>query len=119
MRIEKPTDDTILVTDGAASPVLDPRPRRVWCNDVLVQNWSSADEFRRVVITDGGARFGAVHIERLPDDDAETQPQDGPPQAPVDAGFSGVLVGVADAPPPAPAAPPPAAPKKKTSRRRR
>lgn len=42
------------------------RPCRVFCNENEIQDWSVADDFRRVVETPGGAFFGAVRIDLLP-----------------------------------------------------
>jgi hypothetical protein len=42
------------------------RPCRVWLNDVEILNWTAADDFRRVVQTPDGARFGSVRIDMTP-----------------------------------------------------
>jgi hypothetical protein len=55
-------------TDPTDPAYIDERPRRAWVNDVLIEGWVIADEFRRCVITlDGKVHNGAVLIERLPD----------------------------------------------------
>lgn len=82
----------------------DPRPRRVWCNDAEVTGWSVADEFRRVVIVDGKARFGSIRIERIESGEGGN-PLEATPTAPVNTGFVGVMVHTPDPKPDAPAAP--------------
>lgn len=43
--------------------------RKVWCNDLEITDWATADEFRRVVIDVKGRVYnGSVRIERLPSD---------------------------------------------------
>jgi hypothetical protein len=49
------------------------RPCRVYCNEVEIQGWTVADDFRRVVETPGKVHHGAVRIDlakgvRIPDD---------------------------------------------------
>jgi hypothetical protein len=47
----------------------DPTPRKVWWKDQLIEDWVVADEFRRVVILEGGKVLnGAVCIERVRQD---------------------------------------------------
>jgi hypothetical protein len=102
-------------TDPADPAYIDARPRKAWCNDVLIEDWTVADEFRRVVITPDKVHHGSVLVERLPAPGAEPAP-DAP--AMVDAGFSGMFVHVPDAKPAAvPAVPLPAL--QKPAKRRR
>ncbi|MGZ5121031.1 MAG: hypothetical protein ACXWCK_33600 [Burkholderiales bacterium] len=44
---------------------------RVWINEVEVLDWTVADDFRRVVETSDGPRFGSVRIEVQPEQVAE------------------------------------------------
>lgn len=53
-------------TDHNDPAYIDDRPRRVWCNDVEIEGWTVADEFRRCVITPTKVHNGSVRIERLP-----------------------------------------------------
>lgn len=39
------------------------RPCRVWCNEVEIEGWTVADDFRRVVETPGKVHHGAVRID--------------------------------------------------------
>lgn len=86
-----------ICTDNRDDPHFDNRPRRVWSRDAeVVVPWSIADEFRRVVIlTDGRVLHGAVFIERLKED-GTSQDVFAPPTP--NAGFSGTLASVPDAP---------------------
>ena len=43
------------------------RPCRVYCNEVEIEGWTVADDFRRVVETPGKVHHGAVRIEMLPE----------------------------------------------------
>lgn len=43
------------------------RPCRVFCNEVEIEGWTVADDFRRVVETPGKVHHGAVRIEMLPE----------------------------------------------------
>ncbi len=84
-------------TDPTDQHYIDARPRRAWCNDVLIEGWTVADEFRRCVITPTKVHNGSVMIERLSDGEAE-------PEAPAvtghtDAGFTGMFVNVPDVSP--------------------
>jgi len=45
----------------------DPRGRKVFVSEKPVENWVSADEFRRVVVCTDRTIFGDVYIERLPE----------------------------------------------------
>jgi hypothetical protein len=102
-------------TDPADPAYIDARPRKAWCNDQLIEGWTVADEFRRVVITPEKVHHGSVLVERLP------APGDEPaPEAPamVDAGFSGMFVHVPDAKPAAAPEPVPAPAPKPAKRRR-
>jgi len=45
----------------------DPRERKVFVSEKPVENWISADEFRRVVVCTDRTIFGDVYIERLPE----------------------------------------------------
>jgi hypothetical protein len=83
----------------------DPRPRRVWRNDVEVTGWTVADEFRRVVIVDGQPQFGSIRIERLESGEGGN-PLQATPTAPVNTGFVGVMVHTPDPKPEAPAGAP-------------
>lgn len=42
------------------------RPCRVWCNEAEITDWTAADDFRRVVETPDGPRFGSVRIDVQP-----------------------------------------------------
>lgn len=42
------------------------RPCRVWCNEVEIEGWTVADDFRRVVETPGKVHHGAVRIDLAP-----------------------------------------------------
>lgn len=42
------------------------RPCRVWCNEIEILDWTTADDFRRVVETSDGPRFGSVRIDMHP-----------------------------------------------------
>ncbi len=58
MRVSKDKDDS----------AYDARERKVFISEKPVENWISADEFRRVIVlADGKAIFGDVYIERLPE----------------------------------------------------
>jgi hypothetical protein len=61
--------------------------RRVWCRDVLIEGWVTADEFRQVVITaDGTVLHGPVLIEKLQKDrPPEPEPV---PEVTINLGFS-------------------------------
>ncbi len=99
-------------TDPKDPAYIDDRPRKAWCNDVEIEGWTVADEFRRCVITPTKVHNGSVRIERLPDDYTPGFVLvDKPAEPPIHAGFSGVLVPAPDAPPQAAPAPQPAAPK--------
>lgn len=76
--------------------------RRVWCRDVEILDWITADEFRRVVIdATGKAHNGGVRVERLPED--SPPPEEPVRTAPIDAGFAGAgMVYVPDTPVTAP-----------------
>jgi hypothetical protein len=52
-------------TDPTDPAYIDARPRKAWCNDILIEGWTVADEFRRVVITPEKVHHGSVRIERL------------------------------------------------------
>jgi hypothetical protein len=110
--------DMRVSTDPADPAYIDARPRKAWCNDVLIEGWTVADEFRRVVITPDKVHHGSVLVERLPAPGAEPAPE---APAMVDAGFSGMFVSVPDAKPAAvpavPAVPLPAL--QKPAKRRR
>lgn len=55
-------------TDPTDPAYVDDRPRRAWCNDVEITDWTVADEFRRSVIDKAGkVHNGSVRVERLPD----------------------------------------------------
>jgi len=43
------------------------KPCRVHLNEAEITDWTVADDFRRVVETPAGARFGAVRIDMQPD----------------------------------------------------
>lgn len=109
-------------TDPADPAYIDARPRRAWCNDLLIEGWVVADEFRRYVITaDGKVQNGAVLVERLPAMQEVAGDGSGVPLPPAEdcpsMGFVGVFEHVPDAPKapesggtvPAPAAEAPAA----------
>jgi hypothetical protein len=70
-------------------------PYNVWCNDRPIDDWVSADDFRRCVITkDGKVHNGSVRIEAV----GAAQPA-----APaVNTGFSGVFEAEPKAAPPQP-----------------
>jgi len=78
-------------TDPNDPAYIDDRPRRVWCNDKLVEGWTVADEFRRVVVTPSKVYNGSVLVERLPTDPTAPAPVV-EPQAPINTGFSGMFV---------------------------
>jgi hypothetical protein len=132
--------DMRVSTDPADPAYIDARPRKAWCNDVLIEGWTVADEFRRVVITPDKVHHGSVLVERLPAllftppqaiengaeltaevlgavSWAEAPNRQSPPAPPIDAGFSGMFVSVPDAKP-APAPEPAPAPQKPAKRRR-
>jgi hypothetical protein len=136
--------DMRVSTDPADPAYIDARPRKAWCNDVLIEGWTVADEFRRVVITPEKVHHGSVLVERLPAllftppqaiengaeltaevlgavSWAEAPNRQSPPAPPIDAGFSGMFVSVPDAKPAAvpavPAVPLPAL--QKPAKRRR
>jgi len=121
-------------TDPNDPSFIDDRLRRVTVNDVEVQDWILADEFRRVVILKSGKVLnGTVGIERLVEEqdshmsgtkwanrfpvDTSLWPKE--PQLPhIDTGFSGMFVvepKPTAAPTPAPT-PAPAHPKHKRRR---
>lgn len=58
-------------------------PCRVWLNDIEIHDWVVADDFRRVVETPEGPRFGSVRIQSLLTQAAEPSP--------ADTGLSGVF----------------------------
>jgi hypothetical protein len=59
-------------------------PYNVWCNDRPIDDWVTADDFRRCVITkDGKTLQGSVRIEPV---------GAAKPAAPVNTGFVGVFV---------------------------
>ena len=94
-------------TDPTDPAYIDARPRKAWCNDVLIEGWTVADEFRRVVITPEKVHNGSVRVERLPEDGSEPVAEVSFP--PIDTCFSGMFVHVPDAPKAAePVAAPPA-----------
>ncbi|MBT2326124.1 hypothetical protein J7E62_27730 [Variovorax paradoxus] len=100
-------------TDPTDPAYIDARPRKAWCNDVLIEGWTVADEFRRCVITPEKVHNGAVLIERLPElgaITAESAAEVKEPAAPIDTGFIGMFEHVPDAPAPAVAPAPVAAP---------
>jgi hypothetical protein len=104
-------------TDPNDPAFLDDRPRKVWCNDVEIEGWTVADEFRRCVITPTKVHNGSVRIERLADDYVPNFTV-APPAPPIHAGFTGVFVN--DKPPaPTPAPTQPPVPAKKTRAKRR
>lgn len=76
-------------TDPTDTAYIDDRPRRAWCNDVLIAGWTVADEFRRCVITPAEVHSGSVHIERLPA--AEVDAPVPVADAPVPASLSGMF----------------------------
>jgi hypothetical protein len=78
-------------TDPKDPAFVDARPRRVWCNDVLIEGWIVADEFRRVVITPDKVHHGSVMIEQLPENGEPPSP---PPSAPISGSFSGMVEAV-------------------------
>jgi hypothetical protein len=84
------------VSNDPGDRAYDPQPRKVWCNDVEIEGWVTADEFRRVVITPEKVHHGVVGIERLPSDRPPDPPP--PPIVSVDTGFSGMFVNVPDEP---------------------
>lgn len=43
------------------------RPCRVYCNEVEIEGWTVADDFRRVVETPGKVHHGAVRIDLAPE----------------------------------------------------
>jgi hypothetical protein len=53
-------------TDPNDPAYVDARPRKAWVNDVLIEGWTVADEFRRCVITPERVYNGSVRVERLP-----------------------------------------------------
>jgi hypothetical protein len=89
-------------TDPKDPAYIDDRPRRVWCNDVEIDGWTVADEFRRVVITPQKVHNGSVRIERLESGEGGS-PLQASPALPVHAGFTGVMVHTPDPKPEAPA----------------
>lgn len=102
-------------TDPKDHAFLDDRPRRVWCNDVEIEGWTVADEFRRVVITPTKVHNGSVRIERLSDDYTPNFTVS-PPEPPIHAGFTGMFV---NEPPPTPAPTVAPVPVKKPKAKRR
>ena len=60
-------EDMRVSTDPNDPAFIDARPRKVWVGERLIEGWTVADEFRRVVITPEKVHHGAVLIERLPD----------------------------------------------------
>jgi hypothetical protein len=108
-------------TDPKDPAYIDDRPRKAWCNDVEIEGWTVADEFRRCVITPQKVHNGAVRIERLPDDYTPNfVVVEKPVEPPINAGFSGMFV--PDAKPAAPAAkaaPAAAKPKAKATKAKR
>jgi len=75
-------------TDPKDPAYIDARPRRVWCNDQLIDGWTVADEFRRYVITPQKVHHGSVLVERLSEDPSAPAPVVSP-QAPINTGFAG------------------------------
>jgi hypothetical protein len=97
-------------TDPNDPAYIDARPRKAWVNDILIEGWTVADEFRRCVITPEKVHNGAVLIERLTD--AEVEPEVPAVEVPIDS-MTGMFEYVPDAKPApvaAPAAEPVAAP---------
>jgi hypothetical protein len=89
------------VTTDPTDPHYSAAPRRVWCQDVEIHDWTVADEFRRVVITvDGKVHNGAVRVERVEADRPAAAPDPAPAQP---EGFVGVFEHVPDAPAATPA----------------
>ena len=80
-------------TDPTDPAYIDDRPRKAWCNDVAIEGWHTADEFRRVVITPERVHNGAVLIERLRDESAAPEPADAPL---ANAGLGGMFEHVHD-----------------------
>ena len=103
-------------TDPKDPAFLDDRPRRAWCNDVEIEGWTVADEFRRCVVTPTKVHNGSVRIERLPDDYVPNFTVS-PPEPPIDSGFTVMFVSDKPAATPAPT-PAPAAKKTRAKRRR-
>ena len=58
------------------------RPCRVFCNEIEIEGWTVADDFRRVVETPGKVHHGAVRIE-MPPEVPELAPEVEPEPAPV------------------------------------
>jgi hypothetical protein len=73
---EQTRNEQMRVSSDPTDPAyIDARPRKVWCNEVEIEGWAVADEFRRCVITtDGKVHNGSVLIERLPDVPAPAEP---------------------------------------------
>lgn len=57
------------------------RPCRVFCNEVEIEGWTVADDFRRVVETPGKVHHGAVRIDLAPLPVAEAEPEPTMPAA--------------------------------------
>jgi hypothetical protein len=115
-------------TDPTDPAFIDARPRRVWCNDAEVADWTVADDFRRCVITsDGKVHHGAVRIEQLPAEGVAvgTVSFGSGVSVPINTGFVGVFEAVPEAPKGAgaqaesPAPQPEVAPKAEPSKRKR
>jgi hypothetical protein len=108
-------------TDPNDPAYIDDRQRKAWCNDVEIEGWTVADEFRRCVITPTKVHNGSVRIERLPDDYTPNfVVVEKPVEPPINAGFSGMFVPEAKpAAPAAEAAPAAAKPKAKTTKAKR
>lgn len=72
-------------------------PHNVWCNDKPIDDWVTADDFRRCVITrDGTVHNGSVRIAPV------GEHQESPP---IQTGFVGVFEAEPKVELPAPAAP--------------
>ena len=80
-----------ICTDNQQDQDYDPRPRRVWSNDAeVLEPWSIADEFRRVVIlTSGQVLNGAVYIQRIKEDNTPDTSE--PTVSSGDSGFVGMF----------------------------
>lgn len=88
MRVTR-TPDEIRAPEGCNS--INGLPIRVYLNEVEILDWIVADDFRRVVETPNGARFGAVRIELEGHEAAE--PIDTPAAMPSNS-LSGIFVPV-------------------------
>ena len=107
-------------TDPTDQAYINDRPRKVWCNNVEIDGWTVADEFRRIVVTPEKVFNGAVRIERLPEDATEAE-SPAHVEPPLTTGFSGGVFEYVPDPPKAGAvavAERPAKPKAKSKHRR-